>query len=101
MDNRTEILNVIMTESNVLRDDAKQLGNQLLYFGTFESWLKNHNKKGKKAHKFITKCLNELNMIVEIIIANNPTLSKAIKKTKTTRIKKNIILKVRFVLIFY
>ena len=82
IDNRSDLLSEVMTTYNVSKDDAKQLFIQLLYFGTFESWCKNHNIEGKEPFKFITKFKKELNMIGEIIVVNNPKLSKDIQKRK-------------------
>ena len=67
----------------VSKDEAKQLYIQLLYFGSFESWCKNHNKIIRSEPlKFIVKFKNELKTIGEIIVGNNPKLSKAIEKRK-------------------
>jgi len=82
IDKRADLLSEVMTTYNVTKDDAKQLFIQLLYFGTFESWCKNHNIEGKEPLKFITKFKRELNMIGEIIVVNNPKLSKDIQKRK-------------------
>ena len=78
---RSELLQEVMTAYNVVKDQAKQLFIQLLYFGTFESWCKNHNIEGEP-FKFITKFKKELNLIGEIIVAKNPKLSKDIQKRK-------------------
>ena len=69
IDRRSEYLSEIMEIYNVVKDDAKQLFIQLLYYGTFESWCKNHNIEGKEPLKFITKFKAELNMIDETIVA--------------------------------
>ena len=83
IDNRTELLNEVMTVYNVTKDDAKQLFIQLLYFGTFNSWCINHNiNQNIEPIKFITKFKKELNMIGDIIVANNPKLSKVIETKK-------------------
>ena len=82
IDNRSEILNETMNIYKVSKDQAKQLFIQLLYFGTFESWLSNHNIENKEPQKFIKKFKDELNTIGEIIVANNPKLLKAIQKIK-------------------
>ena len=82
INHRAELLNEVMTEYNVIKDQAKQLFIQLLYFGTFESWCNNHNVENKEPIKFIRKFKKELNVIGEIIVANNPKLSKEIQKMK-------------------
>ena len=86
IDNRSDLLSEVMTTYNVTKDDAKQLFIHILYFGTFESWCKNHNIEGIEPFKFITKFKKELNVIGEIIVANNPKLSKDIQKGKKTKI---------------
>ena len=82
INHRAELLNEVMTEYNVIKDQAKQLFIQLLYFGTFESWCNNHNVQNKEPIKFIKKFKKELNIIGEIIVANNQKLSKEIQKMK-------------------
>ena len=82
IDNRTEILNETMNIYKVSKDQAKQLYIQLLYFGSFDSWCKNHNIENNEPLKFIVKFKNELKTIGEIIVGNNPKLSKAIEKRK-------------------
>ena len=82
IDNRTEILKETMDYYQVIKDQAKQLYIQLLYFGSFDSWCNNHNIQNKEPLKFINKFKSELNTIGEIIVANNPKLLKAIQKRK-------------------
>ena len=82
IDNRTEILNEVMTKYNVNKDAAKQLFIQLLYFGTFESWCENHNISDNEPLRFISKFKTELNMIGEIIVSRNPKLCKVIQANK-------------------
>ena len=82
IDNRADLLQEVMITYNVVKDQAKQLFIQLLYFGTFDSWCNNHNIEKKEPLKFIRKFKKELNVIGEIIVANNPKLSKEIEKKK-------------------
>ena len=82
IDNRTEILNEVMTKYNVNKEAAKQLFIQLLYFGTFESWCENHNISDNEPLRFISKFKTELNMIGEIIVSRNPKLCKVIQANK-------------------
>ena len=82
IDNRADLLKEVMTTYNVTRDQAKVLFLQLLYFGSFESWSKNHNIQDKEPTKFIRKFKKELNVIGEIIVANNQKLSNDIEKNK-------------------
>ena len=82
IENRAEILQETMTTYNVVKDQAKQLFIQLLYFGTFDSWCNNHNIQNREPLRFINKFKDELNIIGEIIVANNSKLSKAIQKRK-------------------
>ena len=82
IDNRAELLQEVMSTYNVVKDQAKQLFIQLLYFGTFDSWCNNHNIENKEPLKFIRKFKKELNVIGEIIVANNPKLTKEIEKKK-------------------
>ena len=82
IENRAELLKEVMQNYNVVKDQAKQLFIQLLYFGSFDSWCKNHNIENKEPLKFIRKFKKELNNIGEIIVANNPKLLKEIEKKK-------------------
>ena len=93
IDNRTELLNEVMTKYNVSKDDAKQLFIQLLYYGTFESWCENHNISDNTPLKFIIKFKCELNMIGEIIVSKNPKLCKAIQSRKEEQNIKNFNIK--------
>ena len=79
IDNRADLLKEVITSYNVTRDQAKVLYLQLLYFGSFESWCKNHNINDKEPTKFIRKFKKELNVIGEIIVANNKKLFPAAK----------------------
>ena len=67
IDNRAEKLQEIMDHYNVSKDQAKQLFIMLLYFGTFESWCKNHNIENNEPLKFIVKFKNELKTVGEIM----------------------------------
>ena len=82
IDNRADLLQEVMSTYNVVKDQAKQLFIQLLYFGTFDSWCNNHNIENKEPLKFIRKFKKELNVIGEIIVANNPKLTTEIEKKK-------------------
>ena len=82
IENRAQLLNEVMRAYNVVKDQAKQLFIQLLYFGSFESWCKNHNISNKEPLNFITEFKKELNLIGEVIVAKNPKLSKEIEKRK-------------------
>jgi len=53
-----------------------------LYFGSFDSWCKNHNISNKEPLNFITEFKKELNLIGEVVVAKNPKLSKEIEKKK-------------------
>ena len=65
IDNRAELLSEVMTTYNVIKDQAKQLFIQLLYYGTFESWCNNHNIENREPLRFINKFKKELNIIGE------------------------------------
>ena len=82
IDDRLTILNDVMTKYNVVKDQAKQLFIQLLYFGTFNSWCTNNKVSNTEPLKFVSKFKDELNLIGEIIIANNQKLANEIKKKK-------------------
>ena len=82
IDNRAQLLNEVMRGYGVVKDQAKQLFIQLLYFGSFDSWCKNHNISNKEPLNFITEFKKELNLIGEVVVAKNPKLSKEIEKKK-------------------
>jgi hypothetical protein len=83
------------------RDKAKQLFIRLLYFGTFENWLKdedleliNINEYDEddinyndiiKLHSFIDGFTKELNKIGKEIIKANPDLEKLVENKKAKR----------------
>jgi len=82
IENRAQLLNEVMRAYNVVKDQAKQLFIQLLYFGFFESWCKKHNISNKEPLNFINEFKKELNLIGEVIVAKNPKLCKEIEKRK-------------------
>ena len=82
IDNRAEILKETMEYYKVSKDQAKTLYIQLLYFGSFNTWCKNHSIENAEPLRFINKFKDELNIIGELIVSNNPKLSKAIQKRK-------------------
>jgi hypothetical protein len=93
IDNRTQLLNEVMRGYGVIKDQAKQLFIQLLYFGSFDSWCKNHNISNKEPLNFITEFKKELNLIGEVVVAKNPKLSKEIEKKKDEQHIKNYNIK--------
>ena len=77
IDNRTELLNDVMTKYNVNKDAAKQLFIQLLYFGTFNSWCENHSISNNEPIKFHEI---EDNFMCAFHIMNSPEKRKEIDK---------------------
>ena len=82
VDKRDIILNEIILKYNVKKDIAKQLFIQLLYFGSFNSWIHNNNIDIKEPTQFINDFQNEIKLIGEIIISNNIKLKQIIEKHK-------------------
>lgn len=83
VENRDEILLEIMEIYGVSRDEAKKLFIRLMYFGTFENWLKEIKEpKNNKEVSFLKKFKSELNNIGNLIMLSNPELKKAILNKK-------------------
>ena len=73
-----------MNQYNINKDAAKQLFIQILYFGSFISWSRDHFIDGQPID-FITNLKNELNLIGELIISKNNKLAKAVNKFKSLK----------------
>jgi hypothetical protein len=77
------------SDKNIKKDIAKRLYIRLLYFGTFENWLKDekleYNEEYEDANLFIKKFSEELNKIGKIIIKDNPELEKIVEDKKAKR----------------
>jgi len=93
VDNRDSILNEIINKYNVKKDTAKQLFIQLLFFGSFNSWIQNNNIINTEPLKFIEDFQNEIKLIGEIIISKNDKLKKTIEKQKEEKNIKNYNIK--------
>jgi len=87
------ILNEVINKYNVKKDIAKQLFIQLLFFGSFNSWIQNNNIIDTEPLKFIEDFQNEIKLIGEIIISKNDKLKKTIEKQKEEKNIKNYNIK--------
>jgi len=88
VNNRDKYLTEVIDTYKVNKDDAKTLFIILLYFGSFNSWMKERNIDGKPT-TFITKFTADIKRIGEIIYNSNHDLVELIKENKYN--KKNII----------
>ncbi len=79
VDNRDQLLNEVKETYDVDRDKAKKIFIQLMYFGTFEGWVKD---KTKQPTQFIQDFTKELQTIGDVIDNNNPELKMQIMKRK-------------------
>jgi hypothetical protein len=94
---REKILLAVENCYGVNRDTSKQLFIRLMYFGKFESWLKdnglefnngetlNKDDEHYKIHNFITHFTKELHNIGQIIINENKELDNLIENKKAKR----------------
>ncbi len=80
--NRESILNEIIIEYKVSREQAKDLFIRLLFFGGFDNWAYDCNIIDKKPIKLITDFKKELNYIADYIVSKNSLLLKEVKKIK-------------------
>ena len=85
---RDKYLQAVMDQYNVDRDSAKKLFIRLMYFGTFDNWLKEIvDPASSEELDFIYKFSNELKVIGNIILEKNPDLKKVIEKRKEDKDK--------------
>lgn len=114
--NRNEIIKKIMNATNCNRDRVKELFISLLFYGTFEYWLK--EKKDKDGTiiyseidiyafqnitditQYIDELTTQLKLIGEYIAKANPKLVKEVEKNKESK-KKKIFNKMGSIVSFY
>ena len=85
INNRDTILNEVIEKYKISKDISKELFIRLLYFGTFDQWIKDNNISNKTPLKFITDFSNELQLIGQIIVAKNDKLKQLIEKNKNKK----------------
>ena len=66
-------------------DICKELFNRLLYFGSFDTWIKNNNLPKIKIPQFIKDLINELEIIAKEITKENPDIASMIKKNENNK----------------
>ena len=87
---REKYLAEVMEFYGASRDDAKKLFIRLMYFGTFDNWIKDvSNPTNTKELTFLKKFKLELNNIGNLIMNANPDLMQMVLDRKTD--KNNII----------
>ena len=86
---RDECLKLFTDEYGVSRDTAKDLFIRLLYFGTFNSWLKDNNLELIETVN-VLEFEAELKLIGSEIIIGNTDLYNAVKKLKSDDATKNL-----------
>ena len=105
INNRNEIIKIIMEATGCCRNRVKELFIALLFYGSFEYWLKEKKDKDGKiiypeiniyafqniTHitQYIDELTAELKMIGEKIVNANPKLVKEVEKNKELKQKKN------------
>jgi hypothetical protein len=103
--NRNDIIKIIMDATGCSRDRVKELFIALLFYGTFEYWLKEKKDKDGKiiypeidiyafqniTHitQYIDELTAELKLIGDKIATANPKLVKEVEKNKDLKQKKN------------
>lgn len=89
---RDIILNEVMTNYDVSRNDAKNLFIRMAFFGTFYGWLSELNlNTNLLPTAFICKFKDELNYIADIVKKHNPILFESCRKQKDDKNEKNFI----------
>ena len=89
--NRDEYLKEVIETYKTNRDSAKQLFIMLLYFGSFESWANINKIENKEPTNFILKFKNELSIIGNVIVKNNPKILKAMQKIEKENLKGSVV----------
>jgi hypothetical protein len=86
--NRDEKLKDVMTLYDCDRDTAKKLFIRIMYFGSYDLWIKEYKFCNKKI-KFVEKFAQEMREIGQEIFENNQTLYNQIKNSKEERGRKD------------
>lgn len=89
---RDILLEAVKKLYNVDRDQAKKLFIILLFYGTFETWKKDEELGDAiEASDYITALTNELKIIGNTIIVNNPKEYELCKKLKKKNPKGSVV----------
>jgi P4 family phage/plasmid primase-like protien len=88
--NRKYYIDLVISNFNVVKDDAKELFIRILYGGNYKKWCKDLKIEEdieieKNLLEFIINLSYEFKKIAEIIISNNPNLVDIIKKENTDK----------------
>jgi hypothetical protein len=82
VEDRDNILKIVMDTYNVNKENAKNLFIRLLYFGSFEAWANDLVLQNKIPLKFIIDFKNDLSVISDYIIGANQEMVDELRKTK-------------------
>lgn len=89
---RDALLDSVKKLYNVDRDQAKKLFIILLFYGTFDTWKKDEELGDAiEANDYITALTNELKIIGNTIIVNNPKEFELCKKLKKKNPKGSVV----------
>ena len=90
VNDRENILKLLSEEYNTDRETVKKLFVSLINSGSFKGWTIEHNINGTET-KFINKIINEISLISDVILNNNPKLIKIAEKANKTNIKGSVM----------
>jgi len=83
INNRDEIINNVIKEYQVTKDEAKNLFISIIYGGSFSSWCSRYKVNNDKPNKFIINFSKEIkNISKQIKEVNEKILSQIMKKKK-------------------
>ena len=90
--NREDILQQVIDEYKVTRDDAKHLFIILLFYGNFNTWIKDNGFDSSFVSlPYINKLVNELATIGARLIVENPDIETIVKTFKKKNIKGSVV----------
>jgi len=83
VNNRDNILKNVMDTYKVSRDNAKKLFIIILYFGSFQTWVKDCNlPKETKPFKYLEELIQERELYADEILNNNEEIRIDVQKNK-------------------
>ena len=82
VNDRESIFKRLIKKYETDRDSVKKLFIQLMYYGSFESWIKEKNIKNEESDKFINKFKKELQEIGEVIMEKNKEIVEFVENRK-------------------
>lgn len=82
---RDYYLNKVMDNYNVSKDQAKELFIRILYYGSFENWIKDNNIESKEELPILKDFKKDIQKIGQLIYDNNKEIKKEVEKNKNDK----------------